>query len=156
MMRRSFLAPFGAVVLVVASCGGGMNDSGSLGAAPSTPATPNLITISGTTFMPARLLVTPGAMVTVKNLDAAPHSVTSEATANAFRPGSVAGISFDTGPVMSEATFMIPAAAAVGTVIPYFSSIDAPMMAMSSGEIEVVAETSMPMPMPMSMSSMMP
>jgi hypothetical protein len=93
-------------------------------------------------------------MVTVRNLDPMPHSVTSEAGVNAFRPGSVAGVGFDTGQFMGEATFMIPAAAAVGTLIPFFSAVDTTMMMTPTGEIEIVADTPMPMS-PMSMPTPM-
>ena len=158
MMRRSLPAlAFNAVALTVASCGGSMSNDGNPAAtASSTNGTPaDLITISGSAFTPATLQVTPGAMVTVRNLDPMPHSVTSEAGVNAFRPGSVAGISFDTGQFMGVATFMIPAAAPVGTVIPFFSAVDTTGMMTPTGEIEIVPDTSMPMPMPMPMSPML-
>jgi plastocyanin len=128
-----------------------MSDSNPAATGGSTNNPPDhVLTISGSAFAPARLQVTPGATVTVRNLDSMPHSVTSEATMNDFRPGAVAGISFDTGPFMGETTFTIPATAAVGTVVPFFSTTGTSMMMPATGEIEIVAATSMPTPtMPM-------
>jgi plastocyanin len=155
MTRRSpFALPFIAIGLAVASgCGGMMNNSNP--GAVSANSAPDLITISGMAFTPAHLQVTPGATVTVRNMDSMAHSVTSEAAMNAFRPGAMAGVSFDTGPFMGEMTFTIPMTAAVGTVIPFFSTTDTSMMMTPNGEIEIVAPTSTPMPMPMSMPSPM-
>ncbi len=152
MMRRSFLTlTFSAVALALASCGGSMtsNSNGTPAATSTNNATANLITISGMAFSPARLQVMPGATVTVKNLDSMQHSVTSEATVNAFRPGAVAGISFNTAPFMGQTTFMIPAGAAVGTVIPYFCTVHTSTMATPNGEIEIATAASTPTPTPM-------
>ena len=51
------------------------------------PSSSNVITIQGMAFSPLRLEVTPGATVTVRNLDAEVHSVTSQSTRGAFRLG---------------------------------------------------------------------
>ena len=148
MMRRAFLAlPFVSAFLALASaCGGTMGSGGSV-AANDTPA--DLITISGMAFSPTQLQVTPGATVTVRNMDSMAHSVTSEAAMNAFTPGAMAGVGFDTGPFMGEATFTIPSSASAGTVIPFFSTVDASNMLTPNGEIEIVAGDAMPMPMGM-------
>jgi plastocyanin len=151
MMRRSLVElPIIAVTLALVSCGGSMSNDSSP-TTVSTNSTPaNLITISGMAFTPARLQATPGATVTVRNLDSMAHSVTSETAMDAFRLGAMGGISFDTGPFMGEMAFTIPPAAAVGTVIPYFSTVDTSMMTTPNGQIEIVPATPMPMPMPMS------
>jgi plastocyanin len=96
-------------------------------------------------FRPASLEVAPGAVVTVRNLDGMAHSVTSQASPGAFVAGGVAGVSFDTGPFISTATFTIPASAAVGTVIPFYCSTHLGLMTTPNGEIRVAA-TSTPAP----------
>ena len=157
MTHRSLQAlALSAATLTVASCGGTMSNDSSPGVtAGSTNGTPaNLITISGSAFMPATLRVAPGAMVTVRNLDPMPHTVTSQAATDAFRPGSVAGISFDTGQFMGQATFMIPTGAAVGTVIPFFSTVDTTTMMTPTGTIEISAQMPMQMQMPEPMPMM--
>ena len=140
---------------LVVGCGGSMSDTSS-GTVSTNSAPAHLITISGMTFMPARLQVTPGSTVTVRNVDSTAHSVTSEAAMSAFHPGPMAGVSFDTGPFMGEMSFTIPPGAATGMVVPYFSTVDTSMMATPNGEIEIVPDTSMPMPMPMDMPMGMP
>jgi plastocyanin len=94
-------------------------------AGTDTAVTAATITIQTFTFSPDNLSVAPGSTVTVKNLDTVPHTVTSSATADAFTPGAVGGISFDTGTIASQgtATFTIPATAPHGTVVPYFCNI---------------------------------
>jgi len=82
-----------------------------------------LITIENYTFIPQHLSVPPGAAVIVLNLDPFPHSVVSSTAANSFVPGSVNGISFNTGPFMDDSAISIPADATVGTVVPYFCQI---------------------------------
>jgi plastocyanin len=156
MLRRSRVAlPVLVVPLALVGCGGSMTDSSS-GTVSTNGAPAHLITISGMTFMPARLQVTPGSTVTVRNMDSTAHSVTSEAAMNAFRPGTMGGVSFDTGPFMGEMSFTISPAAAAGMVVPYFSTVDTSMMATPNGEIEIVPAASMPMPMPMDMPTGMP
>ena len=60
--------------------------------------------------------------------DGTEHSVTSQAAAGSFTPGSVAGVSFDTGIFAGMATFTIPASAPVGTVVPYYCRVHTSMM----------------------------
>ncbi len=101
-------------------------------------ATPRLmLTINHMTFAPQNLNVRPGETVVVQNLDAVPHSVTSEATPGTFTPGEVDGVSFDTGPFQFVRTFTIPLTAAPGTVIPYYDSVYLRNMA-NEGQITIV------------------
>jgi plastocyanin len=96
-----------------------------------TTATTFTLTIQGLTFMPDNLTVAPGATVQVLNNDGSTlHSVTSESTAGSFTPGSVSGISFDTGLFVGVGTrsFTIPADAATGTVIHYYCRNHTSMM----------------------------
>src|SRR6266568_3463846 len=118
---------------VAVGCGG---SSGSTTANSTTPAG-HVINISGMSFSPLNLQVSPGDTITVHNRDAMPHSVTSEAAPNAFTPGAVAGVSFDTGLFQGDATFVIPASATVGTVIPYYCKSHTSTMATPNGEIDV-------------------
>ena len=98
---------------------GGTSDAGTADGG-TTPGTFTL-TIRGLAFSPDNLTVAPGATVQVTNNDSpTQHSVTSESTAGAFTPGSVAGISFDTGLFTGTRSFTIPASAAPGTVIHYY------------------------------------
>ncbi len=83
-------------------------------------------------------MVAPSTVVRVRNLDAMPHSVTSESAARTFVPGAVNGISFDTGAFTGEQTFTIPANAPVGTVVPYFCSVHTSAMA-NDGVITISA-----------------
>ncbi|HET8538992.1 MAG TPA: hypothetical protein VFL83_03870 [Anaeromyxobacter sp.] len=109
-------------------------------AATDAPATPYAIVIAGHTFAPASLEVPPGATVAVRNLDSAPHSVTSERAPGAFEPGAVAGVSFDTGTFgAGERAFTIPAGAAPGTVIPYYCATHRGAMRTPDGELRIVA-----------------
>jgi plastocyanin len=94
----------------------------------SSPA-PISISITARTFSPQNLEVPAGATVVVQNNDSEGHSVTSQATAGAFSPGSVNGISFDTGVFMGKSSITIPDTAQVGTVIPYFCTNHLSMMA---------------------------
>ena len=164
-MRRSLVAlPIVTVVLALAAhCGGAYNSNTTptgggvppantpqpTGGPVTTNAVPgNLITISGLAFDPPSLQVTPGTVVTVRNLDGMPHSVTSEASVNAFRFGAVAGISFDTGAFMGDKTFTIPTTATAGTVVPYFCTVHTSTMATPNGQIEVVAAGATPQQTP--------
>lgn len=97
------------------------------------------ISISGNAFAPLNLAVPPGATVTVVNRDGMAHSVTSEATAGAFTPGAVAGVSFDTGAFTGTATFAIPGDAAQGTVVPYYCTTHLGTMATPTGTITIDA-----------------
>jgi plastocyanin len=125
----------------ISSTGGIQNTGGKatggmmmmMGGFPSTGGTSNTggttgvsytITIQNFAFSPSNLAVPPGATVTVVNQDSAPHSVTSESAMGNFTPGSVSGVSFDTGSFTAgQRTFAIPASAAMGTVVPYYCSV---------------------------------
>jgi plastocyanin len=97
------------------------------------------IDISNFTFSPANLNVKPGTMVVVNNHDNMPHSVTSQSSPGAFVPGSVNGISFDTGQFSTGSmSFTIPTGAQAGTVVPYFCTVHRAAMA-NSGQITIVA-----------------
>ena len=102
------------------------------------------IVISGNRFAPLRLEVSPGATVSVRNMDSMPHSVTSQSAPGTFRPGAVAGISFDTGAFVGERSIVIPATAAVGTEIPYYCSTHLGTMTTPNGTIVVAAAPSNP------------
>lgn len=117
--------------IVAASCGG------SSSPAPSPPASGFFITIFNMRYSPLNLDAPPGATVTVINDDGVEHSVTSEASANAFTFGSVAGISFDTGPFTGTKSFSLPSNAPNGTVIPYFCTVHKGMMNTPNGSITI-------------------
>lgn len=97
------------------------------------------ITISSRAFYPANLAVPPGATVTVINDDSVSHSVTSEAVPNSFTPGSVSGISFDTGVFTGDQSFTVVASAANGTVVPYYCRVHMGMMTPPNGTITISA-----------------
>jgi plastocyanin len=143
-MRVSFLA----VGVILLACGGGgySSDDDGGGPAPQEQGSTFRIVISGMTFSPAELQVTPGATVTVENLDSMAHSVTSQATENAFTPGEVAGVAFDTGVFTGTRTIAIPTDAAIGTVIPYYCSTHLGTMVTPNGSIVVAAAPSNPDP----------
>ena len=84
----------------------------------------------------ANLTVAPGTTVTVVNKDSTGHTVTSESAADAFTPGSVGGVQFDTGVFTGTRTFVIPASAANGTVVPYYCQVHKGMMA-NRGQITI-------------------
>jgi plastocyanin len=132
----------GVGALAVAGCGSSYDDDTGASAPPGF-----FITIAGLRFSPLDLTVPPGATVTVVNQDAEAHSVTSAATAGTFTPGSVAGISFDTGAFTGTATFTIPASAAEGAVIPYYCSTHLGTMATPNGTITIGA-AAQPAPYP--------
>jgi plastocyanin len=140
-MRVFFLA-VGAVLL---ACGGSSYDDGG-DPAPQEQASGFQIVISGMTFSPAQLEVSPGATVTIQNRDSTPHSVTSQAAPNAFTKGGVAGVSFDTGAFTGTRTFVIPSSAAVGTVIPYYCTTHLGTMVTPNGSIVIAAAPSNPDP----------
>ncbi|GEJ55780.1 plastocyanin/azurin family copper-binding protein [Anaeromyxobacter diazotrophicus] len=127
-----------AAAALAAACGGsysapsGGTDAGTVtttGADGGTTPTSFELHIKGMAFSPENLTVPAGATVQVVNDDGSvPHSVTSEATAGAYVPGSVAGISFDTGIFTGTRSFTLPASAATGTVIPYFCRVHGAMM----------------------------
>lgn len=140
-----------ASAMAVAACGGSSSSSSAPAPAPAAPAEPT-ITISGMAFSPLDLHVPAGATVTVVNRDGILHSVTSEAAPNAFTPGPVGGIAFDTGQFTGQRTFSIPANAATGTVVPYYCTSHLSMMATPNGTITIdpnaSTTTSSPSPPP--------
>jgi len=136
---------------LLAACGGGSSDgesttpSGTPGGTPAAnPSSSFVITIQGMAFSPLRLEVTPGTTVTVRNLDGEVHSVTSQSTPGAFRPGSANGVSFDTGLFTGQRTFTIPANAPVGATVPYFCLSHLQTMVTPNGEIAIVATPTTP------------
>lgn len=127
---------FGSMSLCLAllfcvGCNSGSNTPASDGAALA-------ITIKDFAYSPANLDVKAGSVVTVRNEDAAPHTVTSEAKVGDFKPGSVAGVQFDTGSISAgaSATFVVPASAATGTEVPYYCTFHTSGMK-NSGKITV-------------------
>jgi plastocyanin len=145
-MSRGFAASIAALSISAAACGGGYGSS----PAAAAPAGGFVITIAGMSFSPLDLRVPPGATVTVVNRDPEVHSVTSEATPNAFVAGSVAGVSFDTGQFTGTRSFTIPAGAPDGTVVPYFCSSHLAAMNTPTGTITVdaAAQPAAPAPPP--------
>ncbi len=119
------------VTSIAASCGN------SSSAAPATPTTGFFITISNLSFSPLNLRAPPGATVTVINADATVHSVTSEASLNDFTPGSVGGVSFDTGAFTGTKTFTLPSTAPNGTVIPFFCTVHKGTMNTPNGSVTI-------------------
>jgi plastocyanin len=103
---------------------------------PPSPG-PYVINISGSQISPATLSVKAGATVMVVNKDPDEHSLTSTAVDGSFTPGAVNGISFDTGPFHGSASFTVPASAPVGTVLPYFCTVQGSMM--GTGTITIAA-----------------
>jgi plastocyanin len=131
LAARSLL---GLAAITAIACGGSSSSSNS-----PTPTSPGFfITISNMSFSPLNLHVPPGGTVTVINDDGITHSVTSESTPNAFAPGAVGGVSFDTGLFSGgQKSFTIPATAANGTVIPYFCMSHKQLMNTPTGTITV-------------------
>jgi plastocyanin len=133
-----------AASLVFAACGNDLDDQGPAapgtgGGAPSVQTQTFELTIANMAFSPVNLEVPPGATVTVVNEDSFVHSVTSEAAAGAFTPGSVDGISFDTGAFTGQKSFVIPSSALDGAVIPYYCSVHLGAMATPTGTITINA-----------------
>ncbi len=137
------------VGLALAAAGlacGGTGSSTSPMAPAASPTAPSgtlpsgfYIRISGMAFSPLDLAAPPGATVTVLNSDAMQHSVTSEERQNAFTPGAVDGVHFDTGPFMGTASFVLPVSAPEGLVIPYYCRIHTSSMATPNGTITIRA-----------------
>ena len=99
------------------------------------------------TFSPLDLAAPPGATVTVINNDPMPHSVTSEAAPEQYTPGSVAGVSFDTGEFTGDQSFTLPADAPDGTVVPYYCKVHQSGMTTRTGTITIQA-SAQPQPAP--------
>ncbi len=123
---------FAACGLFLAACG-----------SPSSTANSGntfLIFISSLSYIPQNLTVPPGATIVVLNEDPMPHSVTSEASADAFTPGAVAGVSFDASvPSNAQTSFEIPSTAPVGTVVPFYCSVHRNAMNTPNGSITIRA-----------------
>lgn len=124
----------GAAAVLALACG---DDGPGTGPPPSQGTAVYTITIRNMAFSPLNLRVPPGATVTVVNQDSVLHSVTSEATAGAFTPGGVAGVSFDTRLFTGTTTFAIPASAPDGTVVPYYCTSHGGTMTTPNGTITV-------------------
>ena len=144
MERLGRVAALAGVVLALASCGGSSSGGGG-GVGGGAPGF--YITISGMAFSPAELHVPAGGTVTVVNQDAMQHSVTSEAASGDFTPGGVGGVQFDTGAFTGTRTFMIPANATNGTVIPYYCTVHKGLMATPNANI-MVDDSAQPGPAP--------
>jgi plastocyanin len=127
---RSIPLPVLAVAALATACGGTSSST-------TTPSSGFTITISNLAFSPLNLAVPPGATVTVVNRDSMAHDVTSESAPNAFTPGAVAGVSFETGPFTGTKTFTVPASAPDGTVVPYYCNIHRSTMATPNAQITV-------------------
>jgi plastocyanin len=97
------------------------------------------ISIANMAWSPANLTVPAGATVTVVNNDGFPHTVTSESAKGQFTPGSVSGVSFDTGSFNGTASFRLPDSIADGTVIPYYCAIHKGSMVPADGTITIKA-----------------
>ena len=126
-------APLAALCLLAGGCH-------PLGTTPVETANinPYVITILNYTYSPQHLAVPPNSAVLVRNFDDFVHSVTSTATPGSFVPGSVQGISFDTGVFLGDRIITIPETAPVGAVVPYFCIAHHGAM-LDEGEIEIVA-----------------
>lgn len=107
---------------------------------PASSGNTFLIRISSLRFIPQDLTVPPGATIVVRNEDPMPHSVTSAASPDAFTPGSVAGVSFDTGPFSNgQTSFRIPSTAPEGTVVPFYCTVHGGVMNTPHGSITIRA-----------------
>jgi plastocyanin len=127
----------GVVAAVFAAAIAGCGPTTSSSPAPPPTTSGFTITISNLSFSPLNLHVPPGGTVTVVNQDSVVHSVTSEASPNAFTNGSVSGIAFDTGLFTGTRTFTIPANAPTGAVVPYFCMNHRGMMNTPNGSITI-------------------
>ncbi len=140
--RISTVKALAFVALAAAGCGGSSSSSSSRPTANGF-----YISISNLSFSPLNLHAPAGATVTVINNDSFAHTVTSEATAGAFTPGAVAGVSFDTGAFTGNMSFTLPSGVAQGTVIPFYCSIHKGTMNTPNGAI-TIDSSAMPAPPP--------
>jgi plastocyanin len=139
---KTMVAAVAAVAL--AACGGSSSSSSSRPGAAGF-----YIQIRGLAFAPLNLRVPAGATVTVLNDDGMAHSVTSQSAPNAFTPGAVDGVSFDTGAFTSGSrTFTIPPGTREGTAIPYYCTTHGSTMATPNGTITVDASAAPVQPPP--------
>jgi plastocyanin len=99
--------------LVLAGCGGGGNSSSTATTATTSTAAPVsaiTINIQNFAFHPANFTVTPGATITVHNMDSAPHTLTAN------------NRSFTTGQINPGQTGTVKAPTTAGTY-PYICLI---------------------------------
>jgi plastocyanin len=125
----------GLAISIGAGCGGGSSSTPAASAPPSG----FFITISGMSFSPLDLHAPAGATITVINRDAEDHSVTSEASPNAFTPAPASGVSFDTGAFIGTRQFTLPPNAPNGAVVPYFCTVHKAVMVTPNGSITIDA-----------------
>jgi plastocyanin len=121
----------------IGSTGGSGGAATDAGADSGVSAVATHVTIQSFMYTPLQFTVAAGGSVTVQNNDSVPHSLTSEAAMGNFTLGAVNGVTFDTGiiPAGGNATFIIPATAPSGTVIPFFCKVHT--SAMPQGTITV-------------------
>ena len=146
-----------AALLAVIGCGGSSNSGNTPVMTTSTPAPSGfVITIAALRYSPLNFSVPPGATITVQNNDPGMiHSVTSEASVGAYRPGGVNGVTFDTGAFGDGTrTIQIPASAPAGTVVPFYCTAHLATMATPNGTITIdpnatpTSSPTTPMPTP--------
>jgi hypothetical protein len=139
------------LVMIGCSCGGNdtsmamnnppANPNPNPAPNPSPPPSPGpgpyVMTISGSRLSPATLSVKAGATVMVVSQDSDMHTLSSAAEEGSQTPGAVDGVSFDTQEFQGSASFKVPASAPVGTVIPYFWTLQGSVM--GTGTITVAA-----------------
>ena len=65
------------------------------------------------------------------------HSLTSTSEEGSVTPGAANGVAFDTQPFQGSASFTVPASAPVGTVVPYFWTVQGSVM--GTGTITIAA-----------------
>jgi plastocyanin len=147
------------LVGLVTGCGSGSSSNNPQN--PNTPGTPTgpSISIQNMSFSPVDLTVDAGTVIAIFNHDTMAHTVTSEASDNAFTPGSPdGGVAFDTGQVPGGTTnpppynpgggylvsgvtggfsITIPASTPSGTVIPYYCQNHTGTMTTPNGHITV-------------------
>lgn len=124
------------VVQSNSDAGPGVTDAGAVNtdAGPvcgSTGGVPCTVTIKDFKYDPETLVVAPGAVVTVKNMDVMVHTATSETAQGSFIAGASSGISFDTGNIQGgqTGTFTVPANATVGKSVYYICTVHFQAMA---------------------------
>jgi plastocyanin len=116
----------------------GTPDSGTPDSGTPDGGGPFVLTISGFSFSPADFTVDAGTTIEVHNTSGTSHTVTSEATDNAFTHAGVNGVTFDVSiGGGGTATFTIPANAPTGTVVPYYCAIHTSAMSTPNGHITI-------------------
>jgi plastocyanin len=108
--KLAAVVPIACAALLIAGCGSGSggsggssSTSGATQSSGSAATVPNTIDIKNFMFAPMTLTVSPGATITVKNEDTAPHTVTASDK------------SFDSGDVSPGATKTFTAPAKAGS-----------------------------------------